>query len=60
MLKIVNQNQLPALEHSVKRDEIAHIIEHVYLFDPIEDATPGDESRAFSGRAAGAAFDPTQ
>src|SRR5437762_8007886 len=38
MLKIVNQTIRPALEHlGYEEDEIARIIEHVDLFDTIED-----------------------
>src|SRR5204862_1212403 len=41
MLKIVNQTIRPALEHlGYAEEEIARIIEHVDLFDTIEDATP--------------------
>src|SRR5213083_3089103 len=53
MLKIVNQTIRPALEHlGYAEDEIAHIIEHVDLFDTIEDATPGtDHCAVLAGRA---------
>src|SRR5947199_905106 len=53
MLKIVNQTIRPALEHlGYTEDEIAHIIEHVDLFDTIENATPDtDHCAVLAGRA---------
>src|SRR5947199_8742121 len=61
MLKIVNQTIRPALEHlGYTEDEIAHIIEHVDLFDTIEDATPGaDHSAVLAGRAEACRLYPT-
>src|SRR5947199_8922808 len=61
MLKIVNQTIRPALEHlGYTEDEIAHIIEHVDLFDTIEDATPGaDHSAVLAGRAEAGRLYPT-
>src|SRR5882724_660504 len=61
MLKIVNQTIRPALEHlGYAEDEIAHIIEHVDLFDTIEDATPGaDHSAVLAGRAEAGRLYPT-
>src|SRR5712672_3037357 len=61
MLKIVNQTIRPALEHlGYAEDEIAHIIEHVDLFDTIEDATPGaDHSAVLAGRAEADRLYPT-
>src|SRR5216110_2086232 len=61
MLKIVNQTIRPALEHlGYTEDEIAHIIEHVDLFDTIEDATPGaDDSAVLAGRAEAGRLYPT-
>ena len=53
MLKIVNQTIRPALEHlGYDEDEIASIVEHVDLFDTIEDARPGaDHAAVLAGRA---------
>src|SRR5438552_8867710 len=61
MLKIVNQTIRPALEHlGYAEDEIARSIEHVDLFDTIEDATPGaDHSAVLAGRAEAGRFYPT-
>src|SRR6267143_2000249 len=61
MLKIVNQTIRPALEHlGYAEDEIARIIEHVDLFDTIEDATPGaDHSAVLAGRAEAGRLYPT-
>src|SRR4029077_20264117 len=61
MLKIVNQTIRPALEHlGYAEDEIAHIIEHVDLFDTIEDAAPGaDHSAVLAGRAEAGRLYPT-
>jgi len=61
MLKIVNQTIRPALEHlGYAEDEIAHIIEHVDLFDTIEAATPGaDHSAVLAGRAEAGRLYPT-
>jgi ribonucleoside-diphosphate reductase alpha chain len=61
MLKIVNQTIRPALEHlGYAEDEIAGIIEHVDLFDTIEDATPGaDHSAVLAGRAEAGRLYPT-
>ncbi len=53
MLKIVNQTIRPALEHlGYAEDEIAHIIEHVDLFDTIEDDARRRSQRG-SGRESG-------
>ena len=53
MLKIVNQTVRPALQHlGYGEDEIARIIEHVDLFDTIEDATPSaDDAAVIAGKA---------
>jgi len=61
MLKIVNQTIRPALDYlGYAEDEIAHIIEHVDLFDTIEDATPGaDHSAVLAGRAEAGRLYPT-
>ena len=61
MLKIVNQTIRPALEHlGYSEEEIARIIEHVDLFDTIEDATPSaDHSAVLAGRAEGGRLYPT-
>jgi ribonucleoside-diphosphate reductase alpha chain len=61
MLKIVNQTIRPALEHlGYAEDEIARVIEHVDLFDTIEDATPGaDHSAVVAGRAEAGRLYPT-
>jgi len=61
MLKIVNQTIRPALEHlGYSEEEIARIIEHVDLFDTIEDATPGaDHSAVLAGRAEAGRLYPT-
>ena len=61
MLKIVNQTIRPALEHlGYAEDEIAGIIEHVDLFDTIEDARPGaDHSAVLAGRAEAGRLYPT-
>src|SRR5436309_5391033 len=61
MLKIVNQTIRPALEHlGYDEEEIARIIEHVDLFDTIEDATPGaDHSAVLAGRAEAGRLYPT-
>jgi ribonucleoside-diphosphate reductase alpha chain len=53
MLKIVNQTIRPALQHlGYAEEEIARIIEHVDLFDTIEDATPGADHCAVLARRA--------
>jgi ribonucleoside-diphosphate reductase alpha chain len=53
MLKIVNQTIRPALEHlGYDEDEIASIVEHVDLFDTIEDARPGADHAAVLARRA--------
>src|SRR5256884_3132947 len=61
MLKIVNQTIRPALQHlGYAEDKIAGIIEHVDLFDTIEDATPGaDHSAVLAGRAEAGRLYPT-
>src|SRR5437764_12610708 len=61
MLKIVNQTIRPALQHlGYTEDEIARIIEHVDLFDTIEDATPSaDHSAVLAGRAEAGRIYPT-
>jgi ribonucleoside-diphosphate reductase alpha chain len=61
MLKIVNQTIRPALQHlGYAEEEIARIIEHVDLFDTIEDATPGaDHSAVLAGRAEAGRLYPT-
>src|SRR5438552_4049640 len=61
MLKIVNQTIRPALQHlGYAEEEIARIIEHVDLFDTIEDATPGaDHSAVLAGRAEASRLYPT-
>jgi len=61
MLKIVNRTIRPALEHlGYAEEEIARIIEHVDLFDTIEDATPGaDHSAVLAGRAEAGRLYPT-
>src|SRR5205814_9761062 len=61
MLKIVNQTIRPALEHlGYDEDEIARIIEHVDLFDTIEDARPGaDHAAVLAGRAEAGRLYPT-
>ena len=61
MLKIVNQTIRPALEHlGYDEDEIASIVEHVDLFDTIEDARPGaDHAAALAGRAEAGRLYPT-
>src|SRR6476661_1618125 len=61
MLKIVNQTIKPALEKlGYAEDEIAHIIEHVDLFDTIEDARPGaDHAAVLAGRVEAGRLYPT-
>jgi ribonucleoside-diphosphate reductase alpha chain len=61
MLKIVNQTIRPALQHlGYTEEEIARIIEHVDLFDTIEDATPGaDHSAVLAARAEAGRLYPT-
>src|ERR1700731_2330836 len=61
MLKIVNQTIRPALQHlGYAEEEIARIIEHVDLFDTIEDATPGaDHCAVLAGRAEAGRLYPT-
>ena len=61
MLKIVNQTIRPALEHlGYDQDEIASIVEHVDLFDTIEDARPGaDHAAVLAGRAEAGRLYPT-
>ena len=61
MLKIVNQTIRPALEHlGYDEDEIASIVEHVDLFDTIEDARPGaDHAAVLAGRAEAGRLYPT-
>ncbi|PYK42239.1 MAG: vitamin B12-dependent ribonucleotide reductase, partial [Verrucomicrobia bacterium] len=61
MLKIVNQTIRPALEHlGYDEEEIARIIEHIDLFDTIEDATPGaDHSAVVAGTAEAGRVYPT-
>jgi ribonucleoside-diphosphate reductase alpha chain len=61
MLKIVNQTIRPALEHlDYDEDEIASIIEHVDLFDTIEDARPAaDHAAVLGGRAEAGRLCPT-
>ncbi len=61
MLKIVNQTIRPALEHlGYDEDEIASIVDHVDLFDTIEDARPGaDHSAVLAGRAEAGRLYPT-
>ena len=61
MLKIVNQTIRPALEHlGYDEDEIASIVEHVDLFDTIEDACPGaDHAAVLAGRAEAGRLYPT-
>src|SRR2546426_509431 len=50
MLKIVNQTIRPALEHlGYAEEEIARIIEHVDLFDTIEDILDADGTTISSG-----------
>jgi ribonucleoside-diphosphate reductase alpha chain len=53
MLKIVNQTVRPALQHlGYGEEEIARIIEHIDLFDTIEDATPSaDDTAVIAGKA---------
>ncbi len=61
MLKIVNQTIRPALEHlGYDEDEIASIVEHVDLFDTIEDARPGaDHAAVLVGRVEAGRLYPT-
>jgi ribonucleoside-diphosphate reductase alpha chain len=61
MLKIVNQTIRPALEHlGYDEDEIASIVEHVDLFDTIEDARPGaDHAAVLAGRVEAGRLYPT-
>jgi ribonucleoside-diphosphate reductase alpha chain len=61
MLKIVNQTIRPALEHlAYDKDEIASIVEHVDLFDTIENARPGaDHAAVLAGRAEAGRLYPT-
>ena len=61
MLKIVNQTIRPALEHlGYDENEIASIVDHVDLFDTIEDARPGaDHSAVLAGRAEAGRLYPT-
>src|SRR5437762_884218 len=61
MLKIVNQTIRPALQHlGYAEEEIARIIEHVDLFDTIEDATPcADHSAVLAGTAEAGRLYPT-
>jgi ribonucleoside-diphosphate reductase alpha chain len=61
MLKIVNRTIRPALQHlGYTEEEIARMIEHVDLFDTIEDATPGaDHSAVLAGRAEAGRLYPT-
>jgi ribonucleoside-diphosphate reductase alpha chain len=61
MLKIVNQTIRPALEHlGYDENEIASIVEHIDLFDTIEDARPGaDHAAVLAGRAETGRFYPT-
>jgi ribonucleoside-diphosphate reductase alpha chain len=53
MLKIVNQTVRPALEHlGYAEEEIARVIEHIDLFDTIEDAMPSaDDAAVITGKA---------
>src|SRR5437588_11801605 len=53
MLKIVNQTVRPALEHlGYAEEEIARVIEHIDLFDTIEDAMPSaDDAAVIDGKA---------
>jgi ribonucleoside-diphosphate reductase alpha chain len=61
MLKIVNQTIRPALQHlGYTEEEITRIVEHVDLFDTIEDATPGaDHSAVLASRAEAGRLYPT-
>jgi ribonucleoside-diphosphate reductase alpha chain len=61
MLKIVNQTIRPALAHlGYDEDEIASIVEHVDLFDTIEDVRPGaDHAAVLAGRAEAGRLYPT-
>ena len=61
MLKIVNQTVRPALEHLGYADEeIRRVIEHIDLFDTIEDAMPSaDDAAVIAGKAEANRLYPT-
>src|SRR5213082_1814825 len=61
MLKIVNQTIRPALEHlGYAEEEIARVIEHIDLFDTIEDAMPSaDDAAVITGKAEANRLYPT-
>jgi ribonucleoside-diphosphate reductase alpha chain len=61
MLKIVNQTVRPALEHlGYAEEEIARVIEHIDLFDTIEDASPSaDDAAVIAGKAEANRLYPT-
>jgi len=61
MLKIVNQTVSPALEHlGYSEEEIGRIIDHIDLFDTIEDATPSaDHAAVNAGKAEANRVYPT-
>jgi ribonucleoside-diphosphate reductase alpha chain len=61
MLKIVNQTVRPALQHlGYSEEEIERIIEHIDLFDTIEDATPSaDDAAVIAGKAEANRLYPT-
>ncbi len=61
MLKIVNQTVRPALEHlGYVEEEIAGVIEHIDLFDTIEDASPSaDDAAVIAGKAEANRLYPT-
>src|SRR5437867_2493273 len=61
MLKIVNQTIRPALQHlGYAEEEIARIIEHIDLFDTIEDAMPSaDDAAVITGKAEANRLYPT-
>ena len=61
MLKIVNQTVRPALEHlGYAEEEIARVIEHIDLFDTIEDAMPSaDDAAVIAGKAEANRLYPT-
>src|SRR5213082_1737908 len=61
MLKIVNRTIRPALEHlGYAEEEIARVIEHIDLFDTIEDAMPSaDDAAVITGKAEANRLYPT-
>ncbi|PYJ41257.1 MAG: vitamin B12-dependent ribonucleotide reductase, partial [Verrucomicrobia bacterium] len=61
MLKIVNQTVRPALKHlGYVEEEIAGVIEHIDLFDTIEDASPSaDDAAVIAGKAEANRLYPT-